>query len=177
MKEQAPGHIHVLNDDPVIIDEVRFLGSILWTDFALFGEADKFFAMQAARQGMTDFSIISNAGRRFTPEDAIRLHTASRDWLAAMLAEPFDGKTVVVTHHAPSSQSVHPRYARDLLTPAFASNLEALMEGDRAALWVHGHMHESFDYKVYGTRVVCNPRGYAPKALNPDFRPDWVLEV
>lgn len=177
LKAQTPDHIHVLNDDQVVIDGVRFLGSILWTDFALFGEADKFFAMQAAWQRMTDFSIIQNNGQRFTPDDAIRLHTASRDWLAAMLAEPFDGQTVVVTHHAPSSQSVHPRYARDLLTPAFASNLENLMEGDRAALWVHGHMHESFDYEIYGTRVVCNPRGYAPEALNPDFRPDWVLKV
>jgi hypothetical protein len=81
---------------------------ILWTDFALFGEADKFFAMQAARQRLTDFSIIQNQGRPFTPEDAIQLHAASRDWLAVMLAESFDGKTVVVTHHAPSSQSVHP---------------------------------------------------------------------
>ena len=48
------------------------------------------------------------------------------------------------------------------------------MDGDRAALWIHGHMHESFNYEVYGTRVVCNPRGYAPEALNPDFRPDWL---
>jgi len=177
MKAQLPDHIHVLNDDQVIIDGVRFLGSILWTDFALFGEADKFFAIQQARQHMTDFSIIQNGSHRFTPEDAIRLHTASRDWLAAMLAEPFDGKTVVVTHHAPSSRSVHPRYANDLLTPAFASSLENLMDGDRAALWVHGHMHESYDYEIYGTRVVCNPRGYAPAALNPDFRSDLVMEV
>ena len=51
------------------------------------------------------------------------------------------------------------------------------MDGDRAALWVHGHMHESFDYEVYGTRVVCNPRGYAPNALNPDFRSDWVVDI
>ena len=100
----------------------------MWKDFALFGEADKFFAMQTARQRMMDFSIIQNHGQRFTPEDAIWLHTASRDWLAAMLAEPCDGKTVVITHHAPSSQSVHPGYARGLLTPAFASNLENLME-------------------------------------------------
>jgi hypothetical protein len=156
---------------------VRFLGSILWTDFGLFGEADKFFAMQQARQQMTDFTIIQDDGRRFSPEDAIRLHTASRDWLAVMLAEPFDGKTVVVTHHAPSSQSVHPRYARNLLTPAFASNLENIMDGDRTALWIHGHMHESFDYEVYGTRVICNPRGYAPNALNPDFRSDWIVEI
>lgn len=177
LKAQAPDHIHVLNDDQIIIDRVRFLGSILWTDFALFGEGERFFAMQTARQRMTDFSIIQNHGRRFTPEDAIQLHTASRDWLAAMLAEPFDGKTVVVTHHAPSSQSVHPRYARDLLTPAFASNLENLMDGDQPALWVHGHMHESYDYEVYGTRVVCNPRGYAPDALNPDFWPDLVVDI
>lgn len=177
LKSQATDHINVLNDDQVIINGVRFLGSILWTDFALFGEADKFFSMQAARQRMTDFSIIQNQGQRFTPEDAIQLHTASRDWLAAMLAEPFDGKTVVVTHHAPSSQSVHPRYAHDLLTPAFASNLENLMDNGRVDLWIHGHMHESFDYKVYGTRVVCNPRGYAPNELNPDFRPDWIVEA
>ncbi len=177
LKAEAADNIHVLNDDQVVVDGVRFLGSILWTDFALFGEADKFFAMQTARQQMTDFSIIQNHGQRFTPEDAIKLHKASRDWLTIMLAEPFDGKTVVVTHHAPSSQSVHPRYARNLLTPAFASNLENLMDRDRVALWVHGHMHESFNYEVYGTRVTCNPRGYAPKDLNPDFRPDRIVEV
>lgn len=177
LKTHAPVHIHVLNDDQVIIDRVRFLGSILWTDFALFGEAGKFFAMQAARQRMTDFAIIQHNGRRFTPEDAVRLHTASRDWLEAKLAEPFAGKTVVVTHHAPSSRSVHPRYASDPLTPAFASNHENLMHKDRVTLWIHGHMHESYDYEIDGTRVVCNPRGYAPKALNPDFRPGFVVEV
>jgi Icc-related predicted phosphoesterase len=156
---------------------VRFLGSILWTDFALFGEADKLFAMQQARQQMTDFSIIRINGRRFTPEDAIRLHSASRDWLTAMLAESFDGKTLVVTHHALSSQSVHTRYANDLLTLAFASNLETLMDSDRVALWVHGHMHESFDYEINGSRVVCNPRGYAPNASTPEFRPDFIVEI
>jgi predicted phosphodiesterase len=177
LKLEAPDNIHVLNDDRVVIDGVRFLGSILWTDFTLFGEVDKFFAMQTARQQMTDFSIIQNHGQPFTPEDAIKLHEASRDWLAVMLAEPFAGKTVVVTHHAPSSQSVHPRYARNLLTPAFASNLENLMDGNRAALWIHGHTHDSFDYEIYETRVVCNPRGYSPVELNPDFQPGLVVEV
>jgi len=177
LKARSPDHIHVLDDDQVVINGVRFLGSVLWTDFCLFGEADKFFAMQQARRQLTDFSIIQNGGQCFAPEDAIRLHTASRDWLAAMLAEPFDGKTAVVTHHAPSSRSVHPRYARDLLTPAFASNLENLMDGSRAALWIHGHTHDSFDYAIYDTRVVCNPRGYSPEDLNPYFRPDWVMEI
>ena len=177
LKADAPASIHMLDDSQIVIDGIRFLGSILWADFTLFGEADKFLSMQTARRRMPDFSIIRNHGQQFTPEDAIRLHTASRDWLTAMLAEPFDGKTVVVTHHAPSFKSVHPRYARDLLTPAFASNLENLMDGDQALLWIHGHMHDSLDYEIYRTRVVCNPRGYAPNALNPDFRSDWVVEI
>ena len=177
LKAETPDHIHVLNNDQVVIGGVRFLGSILWTDFTLFGEGERFYAMKTAQKWMTDFSIIRNNGRKFTPRDAARLHTVSRDWLASRLSESFNGKTVVVTHHAPSSQSVHPRYASDLLTPAFASSLEILMDGDVPALWVHGHMHESYDYDIYGTRVVCNPRGYAPDALNPNFNPSLVIEI
>ena len=65
LKEQPAEHIHVLNDDQVVISGVQFLGSVLWTDFTLFGEAGGFFAMQQARQHMTDFSIIQNNGKRF----------------------------------------------------------------------------------------------------------------
>lgn len=177
LKELAPDKMHILNDDPVIIDGVRFLGSTLWTDFALFGEANQRFAMQRARKQMTDFSIIRNHGRCLTPEDAVQMHQHSRRWLATSLAEPFNGKTVVVSHHAPSIRSVHPRYAHDPLTPAFASNVENIINGDQVALWIHGHMHESIDYLINGSRVVCNPRGYAPMALDPEFRPNCVVEL
>ncbi len=177
LKASASDNVHVLNDDAVDVDGVRFLGSVLWTDFALFGEVDRYFSVQRARQGMNDFSIIENNGQRFTPDDSIKLHKASRSWLAQMLAEPFAGKTVVVTHHAPSSRSVAQRFAQDLLTPAFASNLEELMGSDRVALWIHGHMHDPLDYEIFGTRVVCNPRGYAPYALTSGFRPQLVIEV
>ncbi|MEA2078417.1 MAG: metallophosphoesterase family protein [Pseudomonadota bacterium] len=177
LKHCAPQHIHVLNDDPLEIDGVRFLGSVLWTDFALFGEVDRSFSMQRAGRGMNDFALIQCNGAPFTPDDALGLHAASRDWLAESLADPFDGKTVVVTHHAPSARSVAPRYARNHLSPAFASNLEPLMDAERALLWIHGHIHDPCDYEIHGTRVVCNPRGYAPHALAPAFRPDLVVEI
>jgi len=177
LRTRAPANIHVLDNAQVVIDEVRFLGSVLWTDYALFGDESRTLAMRKAQLGLTDFSVIRYQGRRFTPEDAFELHRASRDWLQASLAESFAGKTVVVTHHAPSRHSVHPRYTRDFLTPAFASDLEVMMDGDIVTLWVHGHMHESFDYHVNGTRVVCNPRGYAPMALNPVFKPDFVVQI
>lgn len=177
MKARGPTNIHVLNNDQVVIDGVRFLGSTLWTDFALFGEAERRFAMETAQLDMPDFSVIQNDGQTFTPEDAMEMHRSSREWLETMLTTPFDGSTVVVTHHGPSFRSVHPRYADNPLTPAFASHLDHLIAGDRMSLWVHGHMHDPFDYELNGTRVVCNPRGYAPYDLTSAFRPDLVVEI
>ena len=177
MKHAAPDHVHVLDNDAVEINGVRFLGSTLWTDFLLFGISDRYFALQYARKGMTDFELIRYNGKSFTPEDSIRIHEQSRGWLEQMLAQPFDGRTVVVTHHVPSPRSVHPRYAKNLLTPAFASDLESLMDEGRVALWVHGHTHDPFDYRIHGTRVVCNPRGYAPDQLSEGFQADLVAQV
>lgn len=177
LKAQAPDNVHVLNNDAVVIDGVRFLGSILWTDFLLFGETDKYLSVQCARNGMNDFEIIRINGRRFAPEDSIEMHEKSRDWLSCMLSESHNGKTVVVSHHAPSSRSVPPRFTKDLLTPAFASNLENMMDGNRVALWVHGHTHDVFDYEVFGTRVICNPRGYVSYQENMEFNPDLLVEI
>jgi hypothetical protein len=46
-------------------------------------------------------------------------------------------------------------------------------------LWIHGHTHDSFDYLLNGTRIVCNPRGYARSGVNenPLFDPDLIIPV
>ena len=96
-----------------------------------------------------------------------------------MLATPHAGPTVVITHHAPSRKSIHPRFERSLVNPCFVSDAERLLDGTRAGLWIHGHTHDSFDYVVNGTRVLCNPRGYAKNGVNENdrFDPDLVVEV
>ena len=177
LRAASPQHVHVLNDDQVVIDGVRFLGSVLWTDFGLFGEADKFFAMRHAEQFMADFSLIQNSGQPFTPRDSVAVHETSRAWLGARLTESFDGKTVVVTHHAPSARSVAPRFASNPLSPAFASELDPVIAAAEPALWIHGHTHDAFDYNLYSTRVVCNPRGYPGENPASGFRSDLVVEV
>jgi Icc-related predicted phosphoesterase len=82
---------------------------------------------------------------------------------------------VVVTHHAPSPGSVAPAYAGHPLNPAFASDLDALVAAGRPDLWVHGHVHTSFDYRLGATRVVCNPLGYPRE--NASFDPGLVVEL
>jgi hypothetical protein len=49
--------------------------------------------------------------------------------------------------------------------------------GPPVDVWIHGHTHDSFRYAVNGVRVVCNPRGYYRRELNPDFDPGLVIEV
>lgn len=177
LRERAEGRVHVLDREAVVIDGVRFLGCTLWTDFGIFGEAERWFSIQRAKRDMADFAIITKEGKRFSPMDSIEIHTDHRAWLEQELARSFAGKTVVVTHHFPSPRSIHPRFARDLLTPAFGSDLESMMDGDRVQLWLHGHTHDAFDYEVKGTRVLCNPRGYTGYEKGEDFRGDLVIEV
>jgi len=160
LKARAPSNIHVLHNNIAIINGVRFLGSILWTDFELNGANFKFKSMRAAHDRMSDFRAIKYEGWPFEPEASLLLHRQSRDWLTRALEIPYDGHTIVVTHHAPSKQSTHPRYENNILNPAFASNLESLMDQKRVQYWIHGHTHDNFDYEVNGTRVLCNSRGY-----------------
>jgi calcineurin-like phosphoesterase family protein len=98
--------------------------------------------------------------------------------LAAKLKKPFSGKTVVITHHLPSAQSVAERYKPSLTSACFASNLDDLMGA--SVLWIHGHTHDSMDYVLHGTRVVCNPRGYSRSSAtqeNKEFNPTLVMVV
>lgn len=196
-KMRALGERHAidfLENDAVVIDGVRFVGASLFTDLQLFGAEHYRAALVQARHSMPDFKRIKLAythpalkffglSRLLTPEDSANLHRLSRDYIKECLDEPFDGPLVVVTHHAPSFQSVEKRYAKDLLSPCFASNLEQMLADSKADLWVHGHTHATFDYVINQTRVVCNALGYtdhcggkSPQELH-GFKPDLFVEV
>ncbi len=178
--------VHLLDDGEVIIDDVRFVGTTLWTDFFLYStDADQkderltyqSMAMVNGQRYLNDFKVI-HYGRlgHFAPRHSVELHEKSLAWLTAKLEEPFDGKTVVVTHHLPSRKSVAERFDGDLLSACFASNLDHLF--GKMDLWIHGHTHDNFDYVANGTRVICNPRGYVKyaSAENSDFNSKLVIE-
>lgn len=169
--------VHLLDEDVLVIGGVRFLGCTLWTDFLLFGEAQKPLAMLSGQQGLNDFRVIREGAGCFTPARSIELHEQSLAWLKARLDKPFDGKTVVVTHHLPSARSVVDRFKDSLLSACFASELDYLF--GKMDLWIHGHTHDNLDYEANGTRVICNPRGYVTYGgqENPDFKPGWVVEI
>lgn len=175
---KTEGRVVFLENDAVTIAGVRILGATLWTDFCLFGVDDQAGAMMLAQVHMNDFLICwQERGKPFSPRDALARHEASRRWLRERLQEPGLLPTVVMTHHLPCWASMAARFRDDPLSAAYASRLDDLVERSGAALWVHGHTHDSADTTLGKTRVLCNPRGYLGHALNKSFDPRLIVEV
>lgn len=191
-------NVHVLSRDTVTIAGVRFVGCTLWTDFQLAvreGNGSKVVnverALNTANQGLNDFRCVElqttvenqyrqrQLRRLLRAEDTLAMHWVERDWLRRTLEEPFEGPTVVVTHHAPDIGFIACRYEHDWLTPAFVSGLPGSFF-EVPSLWVHGHTHTQFDYNRNRCRIVSNPRGY-PVANgsfeNPAFNPRLLIDV
>jgi predicted phosphodiesterase len=172
-RRAANTRVHDLERDSVVIGGIRFLGGCLWTDYDLYGE--RAASMAYARYHMSDHAAIwLTDTERFSPEHAYVEHKATIDWLTHELAEPFKGKTVVITHHGVSPDSIHPRYRDHPINAGFLSDLRELLQ--QADLWIHGHVHDSFDYRYGRTRVVANPRGYPTNLDDTRSSKDTVWE-
>ncbi|SOB78092.1 Predicted phosphoesterase [Marinobacter sp. LV10R510-11A] len=102
------------------------------------------------------------------------LYTGQPDY-DPLQTEPCSGPRVVISHHAPLPECIPPKYQGDSLSPAFASDLRALM--GKMNLWVHGHVHEPVDLQVAGTRILANPGAYPKEYDPPLFVADRIVEV
>lgn len=187
-KRSSPNsNIHFLENDTVAIGGTRFIGTTLWTDYNLQSHLAQSSQMEYAEQRLRDHKLITNGRSRFTARSALVRHKSSRAWIKAELDKPWAGNTVVVTHHGPHPLSIHNRFAGDPINSAFCSDLsEVLFSAHAPTLWIHGHTHDSFDYKVGKSRVIANPAGYienrhaSPSEFwfeNTSFNRELVVEV
>lgn len=179
-----PDNVHILENQDVVIDDVAFIGSTLWTDF----RKGNPHVMLTARDRMNDYKCIRIGPigepyrRRLKPQDTYSFHDNAKRYIFPKIAEhkALGRKVFVVTHHAPSEQSIAPEFRNpsdDLINPCYATELGYEILDANPNCWVHGHIHTSLDYMIGETRVVCNPRGYHGHALNPTFQPTLVIEI
>ena len=177
LKEKAEGtNIKILENEAITIGGVTFLCCTLWTDFKLFGDAR--IAGYEATQVMTDYKKIriSPTYRKLRSIDTAGIHYKSINWLKEAVEKNQNQKLVIVTHHAPSRHSIPEHYREDILSAAYASDLDDFVANSGADVWIHGHLHTQKDYMIGNTRVLCNPRGYSDEP-NEEFVPDMVLEI
>lgn len=143
-------------------ERLHVLGCTLWTDFSLFGDADT--AIRASASGMTDFSAIRYQKRHLSPQVTLDMNRRSREWITTAMSDirqedPY-AKVLLITHHAPSLKSVPESLREDVLTAAYASNLEDEAISWRPEVWLHGHLHGTCDYLLGDTRIISAARGY-----------------
>jgi len=182
MREECAKYpnVYMLEQDTKIIDDVVFVGGTLWTNM---NKRDP-LTMHAIETMMNDFRIIRNDYRSYAPMSALDVairHDKTLAYIKLMVQEHKDKTCVVVGHHSPSFQSVHPMYAHEtLMNGGYHSDLsEFILDHPQIKLWVHGHTHHPFDYVIGETRIVCNPRGYENDGYSEDtgWNPNIVLEV
>ncbi len=178
LKMRAEGtNVHVLENDAVTIGGVRFFGCTLWTDMALMGE---WMGGAITAVGvMNDYKRVRNSARgykRLSPRETRMAHLASVEAMREFFSAGDPGSSVIVTHHAPSIQSLPERRRTEAISCAYASNLDDLILEYQPRLWIHGHIHHNNDYKIGETRVLANPRAY-PDDPNPGFVPDLVVTL
>jgi Icc-related predicted phosphoesterase len=177
LRREAKGsNVHVLENNAVEVGGFVILGCSLWTDFQLWPNARE--AMLFANQEMSDFWLIKkpDGNKLYSAEDSAKRHAASIRWLTRRLSRHNPTRTIVVTHHAPSHRSISPQNASNMLSAAFASDLDSLIRASRIPLWIHGHTHYNVDYKIGVTRIYSNQRGY-PNAKLRGFEPGTIIEI
>lgn len=171
-------NIYYLNNESVIVEGIKFIGTCLWTDF----KADEPYlsqssSMQLARD-IGHLKTIKNNGRALTIEDIVQLNEKSIQFLEfELLKNRVPEPTVVLTHFAPSSLSISKEYAH-------TNNSYHIVKLDRlmgfSDYWLHGHVHCSQNYTIESTNVIANARGYSKfydQAQNNFFNSQLSIQI
>ena len=180
-------NLHILDKEVVNIDDVTFIGGTLWTDM---NKEDPSTLISIGGM-MNDFIKVANgeidtrgkpykAIKTLKPDDVVVDHKAMLEYIRTIVEGKYDQKFVVVGHHAPSKLSTKPKYQDNyIMNGAYSSDLsEFILDHPQIKMWTHGHTHDTFDYLVGSTRVVCNPRGYIKYEQRADeFDPNIIFEI
>jgi predicted phosphodiesterase len=177
--------IQMMRSDVRVIGDTRIIAATLWTDLRLLHD-DVDRTAQMVRQGMNDYHRIRfyddrrGIYRRLLPEDTLRMHQAQKKMIFDELSVPFDGRTIVMTHHVPIREMLCPEAIEQNgpLIAAYASDLAAEIARYKVDAWICGHHHESRECTIEGDfgpiRFLRNIRGYPDETT--EFNPVRVLD-
>lgn len=179
LDEQGLSNVYVLEKDCIILDNIKFIGTTLWTSL---NNGDP-VTMYSAKENMAnDFAYIkNNQFKSINPEFLYGEFNKSKQFIIENAKRDNDKqKVLVITHHAPSFQSIHESYRTkaDYYTNfSYFSDLDSLCYDLDIDYWFHGHTHENFNYHIHQTNVLCNPRGYCKNNLNPNFDDTQTIDL
>lgn len=175
--------VHVLMDNTVVIDGVRFIGATLWTDFTSGSRGHKGQIQRnriLAGKYINDFRVIrmsNDRDDRLRPDHVVEFFKQSCDYFRQQLAQPFAGKTVVVTHFCPSITLEDPKYKGSEVSPYFNANCDAIIQQYQPDFWLYGHTHHCVDTFIGKTHIYSNQYGYRSEWGYTGYRPQLLIDI
>lgn len=183
LKEAFPkdADMKFLDNDYITLDDNTIIvGSTLYTDFMLNGMNQK-MGMDIAYRYLNDFRlgiIDDNGERELLPKDYLNMFEISKAYIAKICEDNPNKNIIVVTHHAPSAKSIAKEYCRNETNCAYASDLDDfILNHKNIKVWIHGHVHNYFNYKIGDCRIICNPRGYVRNLEDLNWNPCFYLDT
>ena len=159
-----PENFILLKNESYEVDQDTVIyGGTLWSNIADLSSSDR----ANIEMMISDFHIIKDGNEKYSIEKMTSLYNHFIEGLYEAQIKYPDKKLLVVSHFAPSMQSVTPRFKGNALNPYFCNNLDALIEKSNIEAWFHGHIHSVHDYTIGKTRILCNPRGYPREIDGP----------
>jgi len=135
---------------------IEFIGCTLWTLIS-----SKTF------DNMNDDKIFRNHIEYGTK------HLEHIKWLTSISERPTQNKRVIITHHLPSAQMIHPKSSD--MNDGFYCNCEDLIKQSKPLAWFCGHTHERMTKVIENVLVTCNPWGYPGENRETTFSYDPIL--
>lgn len=171
LDEKLTSNVRLLNDAVWYAPGLRILCTTLWTRIGQLNEAQ-------VMRNMNDYHQIRNGGKLLRPAHTTALHETALAWLTAELEKPFEGATVVVTHHVPTLLHYPPEYVGGDLNEAFAVELHDLIADSNITAWIYGHHHRNIPpYTIGNTQMLTNQLGYVRLGEDAGFDPSKKLAL
>ncbi|MDP2388370.1 MAG: metallophosphoesterase [Bacteroidota bacterium] len=169
--EKIRSNLFLVNNCALLQNNLRLIFSTLWSKIS------PAYEWQIER-GMSDFQVIKYNGSRFSTSQFNQFHNESRDFIEHEITKDHAGKTIVVTHHAPTFMNYPEKYKGDVLSEAFAVELFDLIEPSNIDYWIYGHHHtNTSDFNIGNTKMLTNQLGYVKYNENPTFVNNKIIII
>ena len=158
-------NITVLDNNSEYYNGVHYVGGTMWANFNNMNIS----MMSSCGYYMNDYHQIRNGEKSLTPTDTLNEHKSTVQWFERCL-NSLNGPVVMITHHAPSVESLNPHYVKNEVNGAYFTDMTNFInDHPNVTHWVHGHVHVNNNYYIGGCNVLSNPYGYHSDALNGSF--------
>lgn len=163
-------NISIVHNREIEYRGVRLIFSTLWSHISPERERE-------IETGISDYVCIQNNGRKLKVRESNHLHGQCMSFIRKALTTKHP-RSIVVTHHLPSSQCNAMQYLNSPVNEAFCSDYSDFIETSGVNFWIYGHSHYNKP-PIYLNKsiLLTNQLGYVIQNEQAGYRQNAFLVV